>query len=171
MLCPMKARKRYNPPQAKISSTAKSKAASDDVGGLPPPQLSDLRGFDDTKGVITTTMMDLPGYRVVRVLGTVYGISVRSRNVAASLGMALKSLIGGELSWFTTMLYSSRNDSVSRAIEECERRGGNAIICLRFDAGAIDGFAQTAAYGTACVVEKVDDNVQPPPQLEGASGN
>lgn len=108
----------------------------------------------------------------MRVLGTVYGISVRSRNVAASLGMALKSLIGGELSWFTTMLYSSRNDSVSRAVEECKRRGGNAIICLRFDAGAIDGFAQTAAYGTACIVEKVDDDVRPPQQqLEGVSDN
>ncbi|PHH89408.1 hypothetical protein CDD83_6124 [Cordyceps sp. RAO-2017] len=120
-----------------------------------PPQVSDLHCFTETEGVVTTTMMDLPGYRIVRVLGTVYGISVRSRNAAASLGMALKSLAGGELSWFTSMLYSCRNDSVARAVDECKRRGGNAIICLRFDAGDMGGFAQTAAYGTACVVEKL----------------
>ncbi|RDA88718.1 hypothetical protein CP532_4074 [Ophiocordyceps camponoti-leonardi (nom. inval.)] len=114
-------------------------------------------------------MMDLPGYRVVRVLGTVYGISVRSRNVAARLGMVMKSLAGGELRWFTSMLYSCRNDSISRVVDECKRRGGNAIICLRFDAGDMGRFAQTAAYGTACVVEKVDDAVRSPPQLEGAA--
>ncbi|QUC22479.1 uncharacterized protein UV8b_06720 [Ustilaginoidea virens] len=130
-----------------------------------PPQLSDLHCFTETEGVITTTMMDLPGYRVVQVLGTVYGITVRSRNLAASLGMILKSLAGGELRWFTSMLYSCRNDSISRVVDECKRRGGNAVICLRFDAGDMGGFAQTAAYGTACVVEKVDDGVKAPPQL------
>ncbi|KAG5942875.1 hypothetical protein E4U53_007155 [Claviceps sorghi] len=63
------------------------------------------------------------------------------------------------------MLYSCRNDSVSRIVDECKRRGGNAVICLRFDVGDVGGFAQTSAYGTACVVEKIDDAVQPPPQL------
>ncbi|KJZ73030.1 UPF0145 protein [Hirsutella minnesotensis 3608] len=133
-----------------------------------PPQLSDLHCFTETQGVVTTTMVDLPGYRIVRVLGAVYGISVRSRNIAASLGMVVKSLAGGELRWFTSMLYSCRNDSIGRVVDECKRRGGNAIICLRFDAGDMGGFAQTAAYGTACVVEKVDEGIRPPPQLEGA---
>lgn len=113
-------------------------------------------------------MMDLPGYRIVRVLGTIYGISVRSRNIAASLGMVMKSFAGGELSWFTSMLYSCRNDSVSRAVDECKKRGGNAIICMRFDAGDMGGFAQTAAYGTAAIVERIDDTVRLPPQLERA---
>lgn len=49
-------------------------------------------------------MFDVPGYRVVRVLGTVYGLTVRSRNWAASLGMVLKSVAGGELRWFTDMV-------------------------------------------------------------------
>ncbi|RCI14037.1 hypothetical protein L249_8298 [Ophiocordyceps polyrhachis-furcata BCC 54312] len=151
-----------------MPTSGKSKASPEDVAHV-PPQLSDLHCFTETEGVITTTMMDLPGYRVVRVLGTVYGISVRSRNVAASLGMVMKSLGGGELRWFTSMLYSCRNDSMSRVVDECKRRGGNAIICLRFDAGDMGHFAQTAAYGTACVVEKVDDAVRPPPQLEGVA--
>lgn len=110
-------------------------------------------------------MNDLPGYRIVRVLGAVYGISVRSRNIDAAVGMGLKSFVGGELRWFTSMLYSCRNDSVGRLVDECKRRGGNAVICLRFDAGDMGGFAQTAVYGTACVVEKVDGDVGSPPQL------
>ncbi|KAJ8104516.1 hypothetical protein ONZ43_g7811 [Nemania bipapillata] len=48
-----------------------------------PPELSDLHCYTETEGVITTTMFDLPGYRVVRVLGTVYGLTVRSRNVSS----------------------------------------------------------------------------------------
>jgi uncharacterized protein YbjQ (UPF0145 family) len=110
-------------------------------------------------------MMDLPGYRIKQVLGTVFGNTVRSRNIAAGIGMALKSLAGGELQWFTSMLYSCRNDSISRVVAETKQRGGNAIICLRFDASDMGGFAQTCAYGTACIVEKVDDTVKDAPQL------
>lgn len=69
-----------------------------------PPQISDLHCFTETNGVITTTMFDVPGYRVVRVLGAVYGLTVRSRNWAAGLGMVIKSLAGGELRWFTSMV-------------------------------------------------------------------
>lgn len=118
------------------------------------------------KLTLSSAMMDLPGYRIEQVLGTVYGITVRSRNLGASLAMVLKSFAGGELRWFTSMLYSCRNDSISRVVDECKRRGGNAIICLRFDAGDMGGFAQTAAYGTACRVVKIDDDVTVPPQLQ-----
>jgi uncharacterized protein YbjQ (UPF0145 family) len=102
-------------------------------------------------------MNDLPGYRVVKVLGTVYGITVRSRNIAAGITMVIKSMAGGELRWFTTMLYNCRNDSVSRLVEETRSRGGNAVIAMRFDAADLGGFAQTAAYGTAVLVEKLED--------------
>lgn len=72
--------------------------------GQVPPELSDLHCFTETNGVITTTMFDVPGYRVVKVLGAVYGLTVRSRNWAASLGMVLKSVAGGELRWFTNLV-------------------------------------------------------------------
>ncbi|RYP21074.1 hypothetical protein DL767_009337 [Monosporascus sp. MG133] len=130
-----------------------------------PPQLSDLHCYTETDGVITTTMFDLPGYKVVRVLGTVYGLTVRSRNWAASIAMVLKSIAGGELRWFTSMLYSARNDAIGRIVTETKERGGNAVICLRFESGAIDGYAQCCAYGTAAVVEKIDPDTRPPPQL------
>lgn len=113
-------------------------------------------GFSDTHGVITTTMNDLPGYRIVRVLGTVYGLTVRSRNWGADIATVLRSVAGGELKYFTNMLYSSRNEAVDRMAGECLGKGGNAIIALRFDSGAISNFSQVCAYGTACLVEKVD---------------
>lgn len=134
-----------------------------------PPQLQDLHCYTETNGVITTTMFDVPGYRVVRVLGAVYGLTVRSRNWAAGVGMVVKSIVGGELKWFTNLLYSARNDAISRVVAECQSRGGNAVIALRFDAGELGGFSQVCAYGTAAVVEKVDADAPDCPQLVGAS--
>ncbi|KAK3941080.1 hypothetical protein QBC46DRAFT_109673 [Diplogelasinospora grovesii] len=129
------------------------------------PSVQDLHCFTETNGVITTTMFDVPGYRVVKVLGAVYGLTVRSRNWAAGLGMALKSIAGGELRWFTNLLYNARNDAISRIVAETQSRGGNAVIALRFDAGELGGFAQVCAYGTAAIVEKIDDTVATHPQL------
>ncbi|OHF03563.1 YjfJ protein [Colletotrichum orchidophilum] len=144
----------------------KSDVKPEDVANI-PPELSDLHCLTETGGVITTTMFDISGYRVVRTLGAVYGLSVRSRNIAASLGMVIKSFAGGELRWFTTMLYNCRNDALGRVVSECKQRGGNAIICLRFDASDLGGFAQTCAYGTACVVEKIEEDRAVAPQLAG----
>ena len=61
-------------------------------------------------------MFDVPGYRVVRTLGAVYGITVRSRNWGAALTMVVKSVAGGDLRWFTDMLYRCRNDAISRIV-------------------------------------------------------
>ena len=111
-------------------------------------------------------MMDLPGYKVKRVLGTVYGVTVRSRNWAADIGMGLRSIVGGELRSFTSMVYAARNEAISRAVEETKSRGGNAIICLRFDTGELMNIAsQVCAYGTACMVEKMDETVEEAAQL------
>ena len=117
-----------------------------------------VHAFTDTHGVITTTMNDIPGYRVVRVLGTVYGLTVRARNWGADIGALLKSAVGGELKYFTSMLYTARNSAVERMVGECLGRGGNAIIAMRFDSGEIKIFAQVCAYGTACVVEKIEES-------------
>ncbi|KAK1749320.1 hypothetical protein QBC47DRAFT_426833 [Echria macrotheca] len=131
-----------------------------------PFSLQDLHCFTETNGVITTTMFDIPGYRVTKILGAVYGLTVRSRNWAAALGMVLKSVAGGELKWFTNMLYNARNDAIGRIVAETQSRGGNAVICLRFDAGEIGGgFAQVCAYGTAAIIEKIDDGGDVHPQL------
>lgn len=93
--------------------------------------------FVDTHGVIISTMNDLPGYRIVKVLGTIYGITVRARNWGADLGAFLKSAVGGEIRFFTTLMYSSRNSAVERLVGECLQKGGNAIIAMRFDQGEV----------------------------------
>lgn len=114
-------------------------------------------------------MFDVPGYRIVRVLGVVYGLTVRARNWAATLGMVAKSIAGGELKWFTNMLYSARNDAINRMVEECLRRGGNAVVAMGFDQGSLETYATTTAYGTACLVEKIDDSAPEYPQLAKGS--
>jgi hypothetical protein len=68
-----------------------------------PAAIRDLPRFTETNGVITSTMNDIPGYRVTKVLGAVYGLTIRSRNWAAGLGMVIQSIAGGELTWFTDM--------------------------------------------------------------------
>ncbi|CZR58721.1 probable DUF74 domain protein [Phialocephala subalpina] len=113
--------------------------------------------FTDTHGVVTSTMNDLPGYRVVKVLGTVYGITVRSRNWGADIGAFLRSSVGGEIRYFTNLMYNSRDKALERLVGECMARGGNAIIALRFDQGEVNTFSQVCAYGTACLVEKIED--------------
>ncbi|KAH8891846.1 DUF74-domain-containing protein [Thozetella sp. PMI_491] len=131
-----------------------------------PPEISDLHCFTETNGVLTTTMVDVPGYRVVRVLGAVYGLTVRSRNIAASISMVLKAMAGGELRWFTDLIYNARNDAVGRLVAETQSRGGNAIIALRFDVADLGGFASVGAYGTAAIIEKIEGSDVVLPQLE-----
>jgi uncharacterized protein YbjQ (UPF0145 family) len=129
------------------------------VAGSNPDTLSgNMRCFTDTNGIITSTMNEIPGYRVVKVLGTVYGISVRSRNWGADIASVLKSAVGGELNYLTNMLYQGRNQAVERMIGEVMSRDGNAVIALRFDTSEVMGFAQVCAYGTACLVERVESS-------------
>ncbi|KAH8599240.1 UPF0145 domain-containing protein [Bisporella sp. PMI_857] len=113
--------------------------------------------FVETHGVITSTMNDLPGYRIVKVLGAIFGITVRTRNWGADIGAWLKSSIGGEVSMVTNLMYTSRSEALERLVGECMQRGGNAIIALRFDQGEIQAFSQVCAYGTAVIVEKIDE--------------
>jgi uncharacterized protein YbjQ (UPF0145 family) len=132
---------------------SKSKASTKDTN---PDTLSSTRCFTETSGIITTTMNFIPGYRVVRVLGTVYGLTVRARNIGADLASGLKAMVGGELSYLTGMLYAGRNQAVERMIGEVMARDGNAVIAMRFDTSEVMGFAQVCAYGTACLVERDD---------------
>ena len=118
---------------------------------------AESHSFTDTHGVIVSTTNDLPGYRVVKVLGTVYGLSVRSRNWGADIVSIMKSVVGGELRYLTNMLYTSRNHAVERMLGEVMSRGGNAVLAQRFDIAEVMGFSQVCAYGTAVVVEKIED--------------
>ena len=106
--------------------------------------------------MIVTTTNDLPGYRVDEVLGEVWGLTVRSRNAFSQMGAGLKSMFGGELKGMTKALYESRNEVMSRMVEEAERRGGNTVLAMRFDTSEMgDMWTEICAYGTAVKVTKL----------------
>jgi uncharacterized protein YbjQ (UPF0145 family) len=104
--------------------------------------------------VLISTMNDVPGYKVTAVLGEVFGLTVRSRNVGSQFGAGLKSLFGGELKGMTKNLQMSREEVVGRMVTEAETRGGNAVVAMRFDTSEMGGnWTEICAYGTAVVIE------------------
>ena len=83
--------------------------------------------------MLISTMNDLPGYEIEEVLGEVFGLTVRSRNVGSQIGASFKSLVGGELKGMTKMLAEGREHATERLVEEAEAKGANAIVAFRFD--------------------------------------
>jgi uncharacterized protein YbjQ (UPF0145 family) len=109
-----------------------------------------------TKGflVLISTMNDVPGYRITRVLGECFGLTVRSRNVFSQMGAGFKSIVGGELVGMTKNLQKSRQEVIDRMVQEAEARGANAVIAMRFDTSEMGGnWTEICAYGTAIIVE------------------
>ena len=106
--------------------------------------------------VIVATTNDLPGYRVVRTLGLVRGITVRSRSVFGTIGGALQSLVGGNITLFTSLAEKTRQEALDLMIQHAEEMGANAIIAMRYDGNEItDGITEMLAYGTSVVVEEI----------------
>jgi uncharacterized protein YbjQ (UPF0145 family) len=100
--------------------------------------------------MIITTMNDLPGYTIDEVLGEVFGLTVRARNIGSQFGAGLKSLVGGELKGMTKMLSEGRMHAQERLVEEAEGRGANAVIAFRFDTSELGStWTEICAYGTA----------------------
>jgi uncharacterized protein YbjQ (UPF0145 family) len=105
--------------------------------------------------MIITTMNELPGYRIDEVLGEVFGLTVRSRNLGSQIGATLKSLAGGELKGMTKMLAEGRQHATDRLIEEAESKGADAIIAFRFDTSELGTtWTEICAYGTAVKAAK-----------------
>ncbi len=106
--------------------------------------------------MLISTMNDLPGYEVTEVVGEVFGITVRSRNVGSQLGAGFKSMVGGELKGMTKMLGESRDEAQNRLVEAAEQHGADAVLAMRFDANDLWNIGQEiCAYGTAVKIRKV----------------
>jgi uncharacterized protein YbjQ (UPF0145 family) len=106
--------------------------------------------------MLITTTNDLPGYEIQEVIGEVFGLTVRSRNVGSQIGAGLKSIMGGELRGMTKALVQSREQVMQRLVEEAEARGANAILAMRFDTSEMGGtWTEICAYGTAVRVRKL----------------
>jgi uncharacterized protein YbjQ (UPF0145 family) len=106
--------------------------------------------------MLISTMNDVPGYEIEEVMGEVYGLTVRSRNIGSQIGATLKSLVGGELKGMTKVLASSRDEVTERLVQEAESKGANAVVAFRFDTSEIGGtWTEICAYGTAVRVRKL----------------
>jgi uncharacterized protein YbjQ (UPF0145 family) len=104
---------------------------------------------------MVTATFELPGYRIVRSLGLVRGIIVRSRSIFGNIGASLQTIVGGNITLFTDMCEKTREDALELLMEHAAERGGNAIIGVRYDANEImQGVTEVLAYGTAVVVER-----------------
>jgi uncharacterized protein YbjQ (UPF0145 family) len=100
--------------------------------------------------MLISTMNDLPGYEIEEVLGEVFGLTVRARNLGSQIGAGLKSLVGGELRGMTKMLAEGREHAQERLVEAAEEKGANAVIAFRFDTSELGTtWTEICAYGTA----------------------
>jgi len=104
--------------------------------------------------MLVTTTNDLPGYRVVKHFGVVRGLTVRSRSVIGNIGGAIQSLFGGNITVYTTLAETARQEAYDLLIQHARELGANAIIGMRYDANEImDGITEVLAYGTAVEVQ------------------
>lgn len=104
---------------------------------------------------MVTTALEIPGYRIVRTLGMVRGLIVRSRSVFGTIGASLQTLVGGNITLFTEMCEKTREDALELLMQHAAERGANAIIGMRYDANEVmQGVTEVLAYGTAVVVER-----------------
>ena len=109
--------------------------------------------------VLITTANDLPGREIAEVLGAVFGLTVRARNVGSQVGASLKSLVGGELKGMTKLLAEGRRDAEERLVEEARAKGANAIVAMRFDSSELGStWTEICAYGTAVRARRVSSN-------------
>ena len=102
-----------------------------------------------------TTSISLDGYRVVKNLGLVRGITVRSRSILGNIGGGIQSIFGGRLSIYVELCERTREEAFQLLVQHASERGANAIINMRYDANEVmNGITEVLAYGTAVVVEK-----------------
>ena len=103
---------------------------------------------------MVTTTLELPGQRIVRNLGIVRGIVVRSRSIVGNIGAALQSLVGGNITLYTELCEKARDDAFKLMLQHAAEHGANAIVGMRYDANEVaDGITEVLAYGTAVVVQ------------------
>ena len=103
--------------------------------------------------MIVTTTPYLSGYRVTETKGQVFGLVVRSRGFAGNIAASLRSLVGGEIHEYTSLLEDTRRQALDRMVQNATLMGGNAVLSMRFDSSEIGStMSEIVAYGTAVVV-------------------
>ncbi len=104
---------------------------------------------------MTSTGFEVPGYRIVRSLGLVRGVTVRSRGLAGQLAASLRTVFGGRIDEYVHLCEQAREEAYELMVKDAARLGANGIIGIRYDATEMSGtMTEVLAYGTAVVVEK-----------------
>src|SRR5262249_25823046 len=103
--------------------------------------------------MIVATTNEVAGYRIVRHLGLVRGITVRSRSVIGNLGAGLQALFGGNITIYTGLAEKAREEAYELMVAHAHSAGANAVVAMRYDANEItDGITEVLAYGSAVIV-------------------
>ena len=113
-----------------------------------------------SQSMIVTTTENIPGTRVVKTLGQVFGLTVRSRSLGGNIAALLKGLVGGEIHSYVKLNEDSRRQALDRMVQNAAAMGANAVTMMRFDSSEMGAaMSEIVAYGTARVIEWTD--VQP----------
>jgi len=106
---------------------------------------------------MVTTNIELSGYRVIKSLGVIRGITVRSRSIFGNIAGGFQTLFGGKISIYQELCERTREDAFQLMLKQAHEKGANAVINMRYDANEVmGGVTEVLAYGTAVVVEKVN---------------
>jgi len=112
-----------------------------------------MKGINMDHSLVTTNIQ-LDGYRVVKNLGVVRGIIVRSRSVIGNIGAGIQIFFGGNISLYSELCERTRSDAFEMLLEHATEMGANAVVGVRYDATEImDGVSEVLCYGTAVVVK------------------
>jgi len=107
---------------------------------------------------MVTTAMELPGHRIVRNLGVVRGITVRSRSIVGNFFGGLQTLFGGNITIYTELCEQARNETYRDMVQHARHLGANGIVAVRYDATELmSGLTEVLCYGTAIIAEPSHD--------------
>lgn len=102
----------------------------------------------------TTTAFDIPGKKIIKNLGIVKGIIVRSRSIVGTIGGGLQTLFGGNITLFTELCEKTREEAYDLMMQHASEKGANAVIGMRYDTTELmQGVTEVLCYGTAVIVE------------------
>lgn len=104
--------------------------------------------------VIVTTTENIPGTKVVKTIGHVFGLTVRSRSLGGNIAAGLKSLVGGEIGSYVKLNEDARRQAIDRMVQSAAAMGANAVTMMRFDSTEMArSMSEIVAYGTARIIE------------------
>jgi uncharacterized protein YbjQ (UPF0145 family) len=102
---------------------------------------------------LVSTTFEIPGHKIVRSLGVVRGITVRSRSIIGNFVAGLQILVGGNITVYTELCEHARRDALELCLRHAAALGANAVVGMRYDANEIaTGVTEVLAYGTAVAV-------------------